>query len=164
MIFWSSASRIALCMARPSGGTGRAGLRFIVRRGFRRVTSASGGGVSQFFAKPDYQNLVSTRNATQRTVPDIAMQMGGCPGGITANPTFCDTQERSFTEVFIGGQRAGLIGTSSSSPQFAGVIAHLIQLSGGGTNANPPPAGQPFAPAGRNCMCASMPFPAGAED
>jgi subtilase family serine protease len=109
----------------------------------------SGGGISSFFAKPAYQNLVNTRNATQRTVPDISLQMGGCPGGITANPTFCDSQERSFTEVFIGGARAGLIGTSSSSPQFAGVVAHMIQLAGGGAGANPPPAGQPFAPPGR---------------
>ena len=109
----------------------------------------SGGGVSQFFAKPAYQNLVPTRNATQRTVPDIAMQMGGCPGGITANATFCASQERSFTEVFIGGKRAGLIGTSSSSPQFAGVVAHMVQLAGGGSLSNPPAAGQPFAPVGR---------------
>ncbi len=109
----------------------------------------SGGGVSTWFAKPDYQNLVSTRNATQRTVPDISMQMGGCPGGITLNPDFCNTQDRSFTLVFIGGSLSGLIGTSSSSPQFAGVVAHMIQLAGGGSGANPPPAGQPFAPPGR---------------
>jgi subtilase family serine protease len=111
----------------------------------------SGGGVSQFFAKPDYQNLVDTRNATQRTVPDISMQMGGCPGGILtdAESNFCNTQERSFTLVIIGGELSGLIGTSSSSPQFAGVVAHMIQLAGGGSGANPPAAGQPNAPAGR---------------
>jgi subtilase family serine protease len=109
----------------------------------------SGGGVSTWFAKPDYQNLVSTRNATQRTVPDISMQMGGCPGGITGNPDFCDQQVRSFTEIFKGGAREGLIGTSSSSPQFAGVVAYMIQLAGGGSGANPPAAGQPFAPPGR---------------
>jgi len=109
----------------------------------------SGGGVSSWFAKPDYQNLVSTRNATQRTVPDISMQMGGCPGGITGNPTYCETQPRSFTEIFKGGTREGLIGTSSSSPQFAGVVAYMIQLAGGGSGANPPAAGQPYAPKGR---------------
>ncbi|MEA2754118.1 MAG: hypothetical protein QOJ54_407 [Aliidongia sp.] len=111
----------------------------------------SGGGVSQFFAKPAYQNLVSTRNATQRTVPDIAMQMGGCPSGIltAAESAFCNTQERSFSLVFIGGQLAGLIGTSSSSPQFAGVLAHLVQLSGGGSAANVPAMGHANAPAGR---------------
>ena len=109
----------------------------------------SGGGISMWFAKPDYQNLVDTRNATQRTVPDISMQMGGCPGGITANPTFCNSQERSFSEVFIDGARSGIIGTSSSSPQFAGVVAHMIELAGGGIGFNPPAAGQPAAPMGR---------------
>jgi len=109
----------------------------------------SGGGVSQFYAKPAYQNLVETGNATQRTVPDISLQMGGCPGGITGNPTFCNAQLRSFTEVFIGGTRSGLIGTSSSSPQFAGVVALMIQLAGGGSGANPPGPNQPNAPMGR---------------
>jgi len=111
----------------------------------------SGGGVSQFFAKPAYQNLVNTMNATQRTVPDISMQMGGCPGGITANPTFCNSQERSFTEIFFAGRRAGVIGTSSSSPQFAGVVAHMVQLAGGGSDDFPfnPASGQAQAPKGR---------------
>ncbi|MGB8843646.1 MAG: protease pro-enzyme activation domain-containing protein, partial [Aliidongia sp.] len=111
----------------------------------------SGGGVSQFFAKPDYQNLVSTRNATQRTVPDIAMQMGGCPGGIqtAVGTAFCETQERSFSLVFIGGQLAALIGTSSSSPQFAGVLAHLVQLSGGGSDVTPFNTTGPTIPVGR---------------
>jgi subtilase family serine protease len=109
----------------------------------------SGGGVSQFFAKPTYQNLVATNNATHRTVPDISMQMGGCPGGILANPDFCNEQARSFTEVFIGGSRAGLIGTSSSSPQFAGVVAYMIQLAGGGSSSLTPAPGKPIAPKGR---------------
>ena len=111
----------------------------------------SGGGISMWFAKPDYQNLVSTRNATQRTVPDISMQMGGCPGGIqtTDEANFCNTQERSFTIVVIAGQLDGLIGTSSSSPQFAGVVAHMIELAGGGIGFNPPAAGQAAAPVGR---------------
>jgi subtilase family serine protease len=109
----------------------------------------SGGGVSQFFAKPAYQNLVETGNATQRAVPDISLQMGGCPAGILANPAFCQAQQRSFTEVFINGSRAGLIGTSSSSPQFAGVVALMIQLAGGGSDANPPGPNQPNAPKGR---------------
>jgi subtilase family serine protease len=109
----------------------------------------SGGGISQFFSKPAYQNLVETGNATQRTVPDISLQMGGCPGGILQNTTFCNVQPRSFTEVFIGGDRSGLVGTSSSSPQFAGVVALMIQLAGGGSIANPPGPNQPNAPKGR---------------
>jgi subtilase family serine protease len=123
------------------GGTG----------GITGVYWGSGGGTSIFFAKPDYQNLVSTRNATQRTVPDIAMQMGGCPGGILtkAESAFCNTQERSFTLTFINGGLFGLIGTSSSSPQFAGVLAHLIELSGGGSGVTPFNPTGPTTPAGR---------------
>jgi subtilase family serine protease len=109
----------------------------------------SGGGVSQFFAKPAYQKLVPTDNAKHRTVPDISLQMGGCPGGITANVFYCGEQARSFTEVFIGGSRAGLIGTSSSSPQFAGVVAYMIQLAGGGSSTFVPGTDKPIAPKGR---------------
>jgi subtilase family serine protease len=123
------------------GGTG----------GLTGVYWGSGGGTSIFFAKPDYQNLVSTRNATQRTVPDIAMMMGGCPGGdLTATESaFCNTQERSFSLIFINAGLAGLIGTSSSSPQFAGVLAHLVQLSGGGSDVTPFNTTGPTTPAGR---------------
>jgi subtilase family serine protease len=109
----------------------------------------SGGGVSQFFAKPAYQGLVPTGDATHRSVPDISMQMGGCPGGITANVFFCEEQARSFTEIFKGGSREGLIGTSSSSPQFAGVVAYMIQLAGGGSSSFKPAPGKPIAPKGR---------------
>jgi subtilase family serine protease len=112
----------------------------------------SGGGVSVFTPKPAYQNLVPTGETTMRAVPDIAMQMGGCPGGIQTamGSAFCDTQQRSFSLVFIGGELSGLIGTSSSSPQFAGVVAHMVQLAGGGSGAAAnPPFGQAFAPVGR---------------
>ncbi|HEX8828686.1 MAG TPA: protease pro-enzyme activation domain-containing protein, partial [Xanthobacteraceae bacterium] len=40
----------------------------------------SGGGKSTFFAKPLYQYFVNT-GASTRTVPDVAMHMGGCPVG-----------------------------------------------------------------------------------
>jgi subtilase family serine protease len=112
----------------------------------------SGGGISGLFPKPAYQNLVDTGSTTQRTMPDISLQMGGCPGGILtkAESAFCDTQQRSFSIVYVGGSAGGFIGTSSSSPQFAGVVAHMIQLAGGGSGAAPnPPFGQAFAPAGR---------------
>jgi subtilase family serine protease len=117
--------------------------------GFTGSYWGSGGGISEFFAKPSYQNLVPTRNATQRTSPDVALQMGGCPGGITANPTFCNSQERSFSLVVVNNQLEGLIGTSSSSPQFAGVLALLIEVNGGGSGLNTPGAMQANAPIGR---------------
>ncbi|WP_263383074.1 hypothetical protein [Granulicella arctica] len=39
----------------------------------------SGGGDSVIFTKPIYQFLVSTGNKSFRTVPDVALHMGGCP-------------------------------------------------------------------------------------
>jgi hypothetical protein len=43
----------------------------------------SGRSVSVVFQKPAYQFLVNT-GAAMRSIPDISMQMGGCPLGIAA--------------------------------------------------------------------------------
>jgi subtilase family serine protease len=83
----------------------------------------SGGGPSSIFAKPTFQYLVPTGYGT-RTVPDVAMHMGGCPfygAGINVS---CDLVNRdSFDYAVIGGELGGLIGTSASSPEFAGLLA-----------------------------------------
>jgi hypothetical protein len=83
-----------------------------------------------------------------RAVPDIGMQVGGCPGGISklVNGT-CNglnkpydgngNTDRSFVVVWLNGGRFGLIGTSVSSPEFAGVLAHLVELKGRLGNVNP---------------------------
>ena len=89
-------------------------------------TWGSGGGYSIFFGKPNYQALVNTGSATARAVPDVSLQMGGCPTDATA----CDGQ-RSASIVWINGGPALLIGTSSSSPQMAGVIALYDEAHGG---------------------------------
>ena len=92
----------------------------------------SGGGVSTFFAKPSYQNLVNTRNSTQRTIPDISMHMGGCPFGAV---TPCGP-DRSADVVVLSNSRGalglyGVIGTSASAPEFAGLLAVTEQAMGG---------------------------------
>ena len=83
----------------------------------------SGGGPSSIFAKPDFQKLIPTGYNT-RTVPDVSMHMGGCPfygAGINVS---CDLVNRdSFDYAVIGGELGGLIGTSASSPEFAGLLA-----------------------------------------
>ncbi len=89
----------------------------------------SGGGISKIFPAPAYQSLVPT-GTSQRAVPDISMQMGGCPGGIAA---VCQAGDSAVVTV-IGGEFAGLIGTSASSPEFAGVVALLVQKNGGSPN------------------------------
>ena len=87
----------------------------------------SGGGESVVFDKPDYQRLVPT-HSSMRTVPDVSLQMGGCPAGISQDP--CGTP-RSASVVAVGGGLFGVIGTSVSAPGFAGVLALMEEGLGG---------------------------------
>lgn len=87
----------------------------------------SGGGESVLFAKPGYQYLVPT-HSSMRTVPDVSLQMGGCPAGISQLP--CGTP-RSASVVANGGAFYGVIGTSVSAPGFAGILALAEQALGG---------------------------------
>jgi subtilase family serine protease len=108
----------------------------------------AGGGYSSMWAAPSYQSLVTT-GSTARAVPDIGMQVGGCPFGATdyhpaKNECYVNSpgdgngnSQRSAVAVFIGGGAYGLIGTSVSSPEFASVVAHLIELNGPMGNLNP---------------------------
>lgn len=90
----------------------------------------SGGGVSVFFKKPGYQYLVPNTIASGRNVPDVAMHMGGCPGQSPAfNPPPCNP-DRSFDVIYLGGHRYGVIGTSASAPEFAGLLAVTEQRFG----------------------------------
>jgi kumamolisin len=79
----------------------------------------SGGGVSTLFAEPLYQHLARNVIGSGRNVPDVSMHMGGCPGGAV---TPC-APNRSFDVIYMGGKRYGLIGTSASAPEFAGLLA-----------------------------------------
>lgn len=91
----------------------------------------SGGGASQIFAKPSYQNLVTTGIST-RAVPDVSMHMGGCPSGAIT----CGSQDSSVYE-YLGGSIVEVIGTSASSPDFAGLLALRLARTGVGLgNAN----------------------------
>ncbi len=101
-------------------------------------TWGSGGGVSVIFSKPIYQFLVSTGSLTHRTVPDVSLMMGGCPGDADLVAQNCLELPRSAVIVWIGGVPNLLIGTSSSSPEMAGVLALAVELNGGRLgNANP---------------------------
>jgi subtilase family serine protease len=85
----------------------------------------SGGGISTFWAQPAYQTLVNT-GSNMRTVPDIAMHMGGCPVGAV---TPCGA-DRSADIAALGGNFYLLIGTSASAPEFAGLQAIQDQILG----------------------------------
>jgi kumamolisin len=86
----------------------------------------SGGGDSILFAKPAFQVGTDTGNATFRTVPDLSGHMGGCPGGVlgTCNPL------DSADLTVLNSTLYGVIGTSASSPDFAGLIALTVQQYG----------------------------------
>jgi len=89
----------------------------------------AGGGLSGVFAKPPYQALVTTGSTTVRTLPDVGMQVGGCPGGISVQP--CGPN-RSFVITYLQGGAYGLIGTSVSSPEFVSAVALYDEVNGGG--------------------------------
>jgi subtilase family serine protease len=87
----------------------------------------SGGGISLFWAKPNFQTLVTTASTVYRTVPDIAQHMGGCPGDAIVS---CAAIDSADIEV-IGGQEVGVIGTSASAPDITGLLALKVKLTGG---------------------------------
>jgi subtilase family serine protease len=85
----------------------------------------SGGGVSIVFGKPDYQSWVGAKGAF-RSVPDLALHMGGCPIGAV---TPCNPAD-SADLVVIGGYLYGVVGTSASAPDFAGLTALTVARFG----------------------------------
>jgi kumamolisin len=87
----------------------------------------SGGGDSIIFKKPTAQTLIDTGNKKFRTVPDVAYQMGGCPG---AGDPVCNPDDSADLEYF-NGSLYGAIGTSAAAPDFAGLVALSEQRSGG---------------------------------
>lgn len=85
----------------------------------------SGGGDSVYFKKPLFQALTNTGNAKFRTVPDVSLHMGGCPGGAIS----CNADD-SADIVTIGGYNYAVIGTSAAAPDFAGLTALAVQRFG----------------------------------
>jgi kumamolisin len=86
----------------------------------------SGGGTSILFARPAFQVGTNTGSTTFRTVPDLALHMGGCPGGVVGT---CNRLDSADLEA-LNGILYGVIGTSASSPDFTGLIALGVQEYG----------------------------------
>ncbi len=108
----------------------------------------AGGGYSGYFPRPAWQSAVNTGSTSRRAVPDIGMQVGGCPGGIAKlNRGACNggnlkqngagNSQRSFVIVSIAGEFHGVIGTSVAAPELAGATALLIERYGRLGNLNP---------------------------
>ena len=89
----------------------------------------AGGGVSAVFQKPAYQFLAKTGSSQFRTLPDVGMLVGGCPGGTIS----CSADDSSVVTAYgvgIGGGYYAVIGTSVSSPEFVGALALFEQQLG----------------------------------
>ena len=103
----------------------------------------AGGGPGTIWAKPDYQSAIAGK-ITTRMVPDVGMQVGGCPGsarqpcdgGDKANNGNGNT-DRSYGVYAYAGSFYGFIGTSLSSPEFASAVGLLVELKGRQGNLNP---------------------------
>jgi subtilase family serine protease len=80
---------------------------------------ATGGGVSEFFARPSYQNRVSGITGRTRGVPDISLS-GACNGAVTTYSSMPGT---------VAGWHLAC-GTSESSPLLAGIVALADQMAG----------------------------------
>jgi len=85
----------------------------------------SGGGVSIYWARPNYQTMVPTPSTVFRTVPDVAQHMGGCPSGAIS----CNKPDSSDYE-FLGGTIVEVIGTSAAAPDIAGLLALKKKFTG----------------------------------
>lgn len=80
---------------------------------------ASGGGRSEFFARPAYQNAVKAVTLGRRGVPDIAMS-GACNGAVSVYGSYQPGQAGwSLT-----------CGTSEATPEFAAIVALADQAAG----------------------------------
>jgi subtilase family serine protease len=100
----------------------------------------AGGGFSSIFARPDYQGTLPAGStpipAGQRGVPDVGYQASSRtgvlvyvslpPDGSSGVPCGAATAPPCSTGWYIVG------GTSSGSPQWAGLVAIADQINGGG--------------------------------
>jgi subtilase family serine protease len=90
----------------------------------------AGGGISTLFPRPIYQSLIvasETVKSRMRTVPDIGMQVGGCPSAAVN----CENRgTKSSAIVFFAGAMHGFVGTSVAAPEFASVAALAVQRFG----------------------------------
>src|SRR5208282_3614861 len=92
------------------------------------VSGATGGGVSQVFAKPAFQNVSGGPSGTMRTVPDIAMMASpNTPGVLIYDDGDCGGGGACGTDVATLSQIGG---TSLSAPVWSGISKLIMQKSG----------------------------------
>jgi subtilase family serine protease len=83
------------------------------------VPASSGGGTSEFFARPSYQDGVAAVTGAHRGVPDISMSAA------------CDGAVQVYSSYNPGAAGWSLTcGTSEATPEFAAVVALADQVAG----------------------------------
>jgi subtilase family serine protease len=91
---------------------------------WKESVGASGGGASQVFGKPAYQNAL-TPNDNARDIPDVSLLAA------------------AKTPGYVYGYEGKLFccagGTSFASPYWAGITALMEQVNGGGNSGRPGP-------------------------
>jgi len=98
----------------------------------------SGGGFSQIFARPDWQNTLPAGSTTidaMRGVPDVAFQASAATGGLVylslpPDGTASDVTCSGGVPCSAGWWDIG--GTSLATRQWAGLVAIADQINGGG--------------------------------
>jgi subtilase family serine protease len=80
---------------------------------------ASGGGTSEFSARPSYQDGVRAVTGTRRGVPDVAMS-AACDGSVTIYASYQPNQAGWSLSC----------GTSEATPEFAAIVALADQAAG----------------------------------
>jgi subtilase family serine protease len=83
------------------------------------VPVASGGGTSEFFARPSYQNGVKAVTGAHRGVPDIAMS-AACDGAVGVYSSYQPDEAGWSLNC----------GTSEATPEFAAIVALADQVAG----------------------------------
>ena len=81
--------------------------------------AASGGGTSEFFGRPSYQDGVKAVTGARRGVPDIAMS-AACDGSVYVYGSYLPGQ--------VGWSLT--CGTSEATPEFAAIVALADQVAG----------------------------------
>jgi subtilase family serine protease len=83
------------------------------------VANAGGGGKSEIFPRPSYQDGVASVTGDHRGVPDISMS-AACSGLVVTYDSFAGEPTGWYVDC----------GTSEATPLFAGVVALADQVAG----------------------------------
>jgi subtilase family serine protease len=82
--------------------------------------SASGGGTSEYFARPSWQNSVKAITGAHRGVPDISMS-AACDGSVDVYSSYEGAGAAGWSLI---------CGTSEATPEFAAIVALADQVAG----------------------------------